>query len=119
MLQIDRTRIEYEKQDHGLSEDEENEEYKDDIEKEVFEDKLPDEVKQQINNYFKEYYENWLHMKIPALDNMSPVEAAKTDKGRSMLKELLKDIENTDAAKNPRKNLPRFPIAKMKKKLGL
>ena len=111
--------IEYEKQDHGLSEDEENEEYKDDIEKEVFEDKLPDEVKQQINNYFKEYYENWLHMKIPALDNMSPVEAAKTDKGRSMLKELLKDIENTDAAKNPRKNLPRFPIAKMKKKLGL
>ena len=36
-------------------------------------------------------------MKIPALDNMTPVEAAKTDKGRSMLIELLKDIENTDA----------------------
>ena len=34
--------IEYEKHDHGLSEDEENgnEEYKDDIEKEVFEDKF-------------------------------------------------------------------------------
>ena len=78
-----------------------NEEYKDDIEKEVFEDKLPDEVKQQINNYFKEYYENWLHMKIPALDNMTPVEGAKTDKGRNMLKELLKDIENTDAQKTP------------------
>ena len=57
-------------------------------------------------------------MKIPALDNMTPVEAAKTDKGRSMLKELLKDIENTDA-RNSRKNLPRFHVAKMKKKLGL
>ena len=87
-------------------------------EQEVFEDKLPNEVKQQIDNYFKEYYENWLYLKIPALDNMTPVEAAKTEKGRNVLKELLKDIENTDA-RNSRKNLPPFPVAKMKKKLGL
>jgi hypothetical protein len=57
-------------------------------------------------------------LKIPALDNMTPVEAAKTEKGRNMLKELLKDIENTDA-RNSRKNLPPFPVAKIKKKLGL
>ncbi len=57
-------------------------------------------------------------MKIPALDNMTPVEAAKTEKGRNVLKELFKDIENTDA-RNSRKNLPPFPVAKMKKKLGL
>jgi hypothetical protein len=107
--------IEYEKHDPGLSEEKENEEYNDDL---VFEDELPDEVKQQINNYFKEYYENWLYMKIPALDNMTPVEAAKTDKGRSMLIELLKDIENTDA-RNSKQDLPCFPVAKMKKKLGL
>ena len=84
----------------------------------VFEDELPDEVKQQINNYFKEYYENWIYMKIPALDNMTPAEAAKTDKGRGMLIELLKDIENADA-RNSKQNLPPFPLAKMKKKLGL
>jgi hypothetical protein len=107
--------IENEKHDLGLSEEKENEDYNDDI---VFEDELPDEVKQQINNYFKEYYENWLYMKIPALDNITPVEAAKTDKGRSMLIELLKDIENTDA-RNSKQNLPPFPVAKMKKKLGL
>ena len=113
--------MEYEKHEHGLSEDEEkeNEEYKEDYtEQDVFEDKLPNEVKQQINNYFEEYYENWLYLKIPALDNMTPVEAAKTEKGRNVLKELLKDIENTDA-RNSRKNLPPFPVSNMKKKLGL
>lgn len=101
-----------------MSEDEEkeNEEYS--TEQDVFEDKLPNEVKQQIDNYFEEYYENWLYLKIPALDNITPVEAAKTEKGRNVLKELLKDIENTDA-RNSRKNLPPFPVAKMKKKLGL
>jgi SEC-C motif len=110
--------MEYEKHEHGLSEDEEkeNEEYS--TEQEVFEDKLPNEVKQQIDNYFEEYYENWLYLKLPVLDNMTPVEAAKTEKGRNVLKELLKDIENTDA-RNSRKNLPPFPVAKMKKRLGL
>ena len=43
-------------------------------------------------------------MKISAVDNMTPVEAAKTDKGRSMLIELLKGIENTDA-RNSEQNL--------------
>ena len=49
---------------------------------------------------------------------MTPVEAAKTEKGRNVLKELLKDIENTDA-RNSRNNLPPFPVAKMKKKAGI
>ena len=115
MLHRQNYSIEYEKHDPGLSEEKENEEYNDDL---VFEDELPDEVKQQINNYFKEYYENWLYMKIPALDNMTPVERYKTDKGRSMLIELLKDIENTDA-RNSKQGSALLPCRKDEEKTGI
>jgi Protein of unknown function (DUF2384) len=38
--------------------------------------------------------ENWVTMKIPALGNLTPVEASRTEKGREMLKEVLRQIEN-------------------------
>ena len=57
-------------------------------------------------------------MKIPALDNMTPVEAAKTDKGRSMLKELLKDIENTDGKKFQKESAS-LPCCKDEEKTGI
>ena len=43
---------------------------------------VPDTVKQQIDDYFQNYYENWVTMKIPALGNLNPVEASRTEKGR-------------------------------------
>jgi hypothetical protein len=61
---------------------------------EELESEVPDTVKQQINDYFQNYYENWVTMKIPALGNLTPVEASKTEKGRELLKEVLRQIVN-------------------------
>ena len=48
-------------------------------------------------------------MKIPALGNLTPVEASKTEKGRDMLKEVLRQIENELARCNEKDIYP-FPI---------
>lgn len=44
-----------------------------------------------------EFAEDWLHQPIPALDDRSPVEAAKDAPGRAKLTELLKIFEHRDA----------------------
>ena len=70
---------------------------------------VPDTVKQQIDDYFQNYYENWLTTKIPALGKLTPVEASKTEKGRAMLKEVLRQIEN-EIARCSENNVYPFPI---------
>ena len=79
---------------------------------------VPDTVKQQIDDYFQNFYENWVTMKIPALGNLTPLEASKTEKGRDMLKEVLRQIENELARSNEEAIYP-FPIEKISMRLGL
>ena len=81
-------------------------------------DEEPDTVKQQMDDYVQNYYENWITMKIPALGNLTPVEASKTEKGRAMLKEVLRQIENELARCNEKDIYP-FPIEKINRRLGL
>jgi hypothetical protein len=57
-------------------------------------------------------------MKIPSLGNLTPVEASRTEKGREMLKEVLRQIENKLARCNENDVYP-FPIEKIKRRLGL
>ncbi|MGB8938302.1 MAG: hypothetical protein WCC17_24685, partial [Candidatus Nitrosopolaris sp.] len=78
----------------------------------------PDTVIQEIDDYYQNYYENWVNMKIPALGNLTPVQASKTEKGRAMLKEVLRRIENELARSNEKNTYP-FPIEKINKRLGL
>lgn len=85
---------------------------------EELESEVPDTAKQQIDDYFQNYYENWVAMKIPALGNLTPVEASKTEKGRDMLKEVLRQIENELARCNEKDIYP-FPIEKINRRLGL
>ncbi len=85
---------------------------------EELESEFPDTVKQQIDDYFQNYYENWVTMKIPALGNLTPVEASRTEKGRDMLKEVLRQIEN-ELARCNKKDIYPFPIEKIKMRLGL
>ncbi|MFZ0513463.1 MAG: SEC-C metal-binding domain-containing protein [Candidatus Nitrosopolaris sp.] len=79
---------------------------------------VPDTVKQQIDDYFQNFYENWVTMKIPALGNLTPLEASKTEKGRDMLKEVLRQIENELARSNEEDIYP-FPIENISMRLGL
>jgi hypothetical protein len=85
---------------------------------EELESAVPYAVKQQIDDYFQNFYENWVTMKIPSLGNLTPVEASKTEKGRNMLKEVLRRIENELARCNEKDVYP-FPIEKVKRRLGL
>jgi hypothetical protein len=89
----------------------------DDHDQEV-ESEVPYTVKQQIDDYFQNFYENWVTMKMPSLGNLTPVEASKTEKGRNMLKEVLRQIENELARCNEKDVYP-FPVEKVKRRLGL
>ncbi len=82
------------------------------------ESEVPYTVKQQIDEYFQNFYENWVTMKIPSLGNLTPVEASRTEKGRNMLKEVLRQIENELARCNEKDVYP-FPVEKIKRRLGL
>jgi SEC-C motif len=93
--------------DHNLDNDDEE-----------LETEVPYTVKQQIDDYFQNFYENWVTMKIPSLGNLTPVEASQSEKGRDMLKEVLRQIENELARCNEKDVYP-FPIEKIKRRLGL
>jgi len=81
-------------------------------------DEEAEAFKQQIDDYFQNYYEDWVTMKIPALENLTPMEVSKTEKGRERLKEVLRQIENELARCNDKDVYP-FPIEKISKRLGL
>jgi len=65
-------------------------------------------LKRQINYYFQSYYEDWINKNIPALGGQTPVEAARTDSGKNLLRELLKQIEN-EGVRDDINGLPPFP----------
>ncbi|MGH2612721.1 MAG: SEC-C metal-binding domain-containing protein [Rhabdochlamydiaceae bacterium] len=44
--------------------------------------------------FFEKYYEAWLDTRIPFLGGKTPLEASNTAKGRELLKDIIKDIEN-------------------------
>ncbi len=85
---------------------------------ETFEEEIPDSVKQQANDYFEKYYENWINMKIPTLHNMTPLEIVKTEEGRAMLEDLLRELEN-ERARSTIEDLSVFPVKKIRQRLGL
>lgn len=91
---------------------------KDKDKKEEFKDEIPLSLKRQIDNYFEKYYEDWIYMKIPSLDNMTPLEVVKTKGGREKIEEMLRKIEN-ELERSNMDDVLTFPIEKIRKKLGL
>lgn len=86
-------------------------------EREKDEDEIPPEVQSKIaEKFFDEYYARWLHTKLPALENMTPLEASRTAEGRRKLEETLKVAENEAERSGGKLKLP---IAKLRAALGL
>lgn len=54
------------------------------------------EVQEQIKALGSQHWENWFDEPIPALENQTPREAAKTSKGRERLEALLLHYERSD-----------------------
>jgi len=51
-----------------------------------------------VGEYLQGHYRRWLDEPLPALGGKTPRDAARTDRGRLQVEELLKDIENTSLA---------------------
>ena len=79
---------------------------------------IPPTLKRQIKDYFQSYYEDWINMSIPARGGQTPVEVARTDTGKNLLRELLKEIEN-EVARDDKNGPLSFPVDNIRKKLCL
>ncbi|HEX2408205.1 MAG TPA: SEC-C metal-binding domain-containing protein [Nitrososphaeraceae archaeon] len=88
------------------------------IEDIIEDDKIPPSVTKQIDDFFEKYYEDWINMKIPSFDNMTPLQVLKTKEGKEKIENLLRDIEN-EYARSAIGDLPFFPVEKIRKRLGL
>lgn len=112
---ISRTSTSYEDPADSLDSDTDED---DDEENSYEKEEMPDGVKKAISDHLEKYTMDWLDTPIPALDNMTPREAAKTQSGKKELKELLKTIEYLyDLHKKT--NRPYMNVPKIKKILGI
>ena len=58
------------------------------------------EVEEELmKNFFDEYYLKWLDKKKPALNWKTPMESAKSKKGKELVINLLKNMENSEQRK--------------------
>jgi hypothetical protein len=66
---------------------------------------MPPENLEAVRDKFKDYQEKWLTQPIPALNGMTPIEAAKSQKMRPALAALLDDFEERDTRAKAKGNL--------------
>ena len=78
---------------------------------------LPAEVRLKLEETARQHWVTWFDLPVPALNNMTPKEAAKTEEGRELLESLLLDYERHDDADN--ENLMRPDIPELRRKLGM
>ena len=78
---------------------------------------LPPEVRLKLEETARQHWVTWFDVPVPALNNMTPREAATTEEGRELLESLLLDYERHDAADN--ENLMRPDIPELRRKLGM
>lgn len=77
------------------------------------------EVQVQLKLMAKKHWENWFDSPIPALNNQTPREAAKTKTGRERLRALLLHYEQNDSQLNNEKHILKANINYLKKELKL
>jgi len=80
--------------------------------------KVPNTIGSSFKQMIENHYENWITTKNPSLGNKTPLQFAKTKKGKEMIKELLREMEN-ELARNNKSDLPPFPFERVKERLGL
>jgi hypothetical protein len=78
---------------------------------------LPAEARLKLEETARQHWVTWFDLPVPALNNMTPREAAKTEEGRELLESLLLDYERHDDADN--ENLMRPDIPELRRKLGM
>jgi hypothetical protein len=78
---------------------------------------LPPEVRLKLEEHARQHWVTWFDVPVPALNNMTPREAAKSEEGRELLESLLLDYERHDDDSN--ENLMRPDVPELRRKLGM
>ncbi len=78
----------------------------------------PDVEAELLHKYYEEHYRAWVDQPVPALDNLTPRNAAGDPRRRPKLIALLKEFENR-GAHAAREGRPRYDFTWMWKELGL
>ena len=81
-----------------------------------FDDAQP-EIQAMMAEASRQHWESWFDLPIPALNDMTPREAARTEDGRDLLESLLLFYENTQADSS--ENILRADIAGLRRELGM
>jgi hypothetical protein len=83
------------------------------------EEEVPPEVQAQVvGEFYEQHYRRWLDQPIPALGNRTPREAARLERVRPKLVDLLQEFENT-AARQRLAGEPAYDFGWMWAELGL
>lgn len=77
---------------------------------------MPPEIQAKLTEHFQQHWINWLNLPVPALNNLTPRQAALTETGRERLEALLLDFERRNIGAN---SLMKVDIKWLRKELGL
>ena len=78
---------------------------------------LPPEVRLKLEETARQHWVTWFDVPVPALNHMTPREAAQTEEGRELLESLLLDYERHNDDSN--ENFMRPNIPELRRKLGM
>jgi hypothetical protein len=78
---------------------------------------LPPEVRLKLEETARQHWVTWFDVPVPALNHMTPREAAQTEEGRELLESLLLDYERRNDDSN--ENFMRPNIPELRRKLGM
>lgn len=77
------------------------------------------EVQQRLQEHAQRHWESWFDIPVPMLDNMTPREAAKSERGRELLEALFNYYEDNDKRAPPGTNLAAPDVNHLRAALGL
>jgi hypothetical protein len=81
-----------------------------------FDDAQP-EIRAMMEEVSRQHWESWFDLPVPALNDMTPREAAQTEEGRELLESLLLFYENTQA--DASENVFKADISGLRRELGM
>jgi hypothetical protein len=80
-------------------------------------DDAPPDLQKAMKQIAREHWESWFDLPIPALNDMTPHEAAKTEEGRDLLESLLLFYESHQ--EGPSANIMTPDIPALRRELGM
>jgi hypothetical protein len=81
-----------------------------------FDDTQPD-IRAMMAEVSRQHWQSWFDLPVPALNDMTPRDAAQTEEGRELLESLLLFYENTQA--DASQNVLRADISALRRELGM